>query len=83
MRKNIFNPCDKNITKDFKISRNIIPCAQCGAKEHRLGIGKGPHQASLRCAGCDSEALLLSADRFIKWIGKSELAKTENQGGQV
>jgi hypothetical protein len=74
MRKNIFSLCDKNITKDFQISRNTNPCARCGSKEQRLGIGKGPHQASLRCAGCD---------HFIKWIGKSELAKIQNQGGQI
>ncbi len=70
MENIVFNPCDKDITKDFKISRNINPCARCGSKEQRLGAGKGPHSASLRCGGCD---------RFIKWIGKSELTKL-NQG---
>lgn len=74
MRKNIFNLCDDDITKasNQQLSRDIIPCPQCGSMSHKLGVGKGPHTASLRCAVCD---------RFIKWIGKSELAKIENQGG--
>lgn len=68
MRKNIFNLCDDDITRasNQQLSRNILPCAKCGSSEHRLGAGKGPHSASLRCAGCD---------RFIKWIGKNELAR--------
>jgi hypothetical protein len=78
MEKIIFNPCDKDITWDTEtptISRanpNHLPCSSCGSTERKLGIGKGPHSASLRCAACD---------RFIKWIAKSELAKIENQGG--
>jgi hypothetical protein len=67
-----FYPCGYDITRDSQLSSN--PCARCGSKEQRLGIGKGSHQASLRCAGCD---------HFIKWIGKSELAKIQNQGGQI
>ena len=73
MENIVFKPCDDDITKDLQLSRNTISCAQCGSKERRLGIGKGPHSASLRCGECD---------RFIKWIGKSELQKIENQGGQ-
>lgn len=77
MEKLIFNPCDKDITRDAKtptISRtnpNHLACASCGSTERRLGAGKGPHSASLRCEGCD---------RFIRWVGKRELAKL-NQGG--
>ena len=73
MENIVFKPCDKGITRDLQLSRNIIPCAQCGSTSQKLGIGKGPHSASLRCGECD---------RFIKWIGKSELAKIQNQGGQ-
>lgn len=75
----IFNLCDKDITRDTEtptISRanqKKLPCANCGSTDRRLGVGKGPHSASLRCGQCD---------RFIKWIGKFELAKIENQGGQ-
>lgn len=78
MEQLIFNPCDKDTTRDAKtptISRANpihLPCASCGSIERRLGAGKGPHSASLRCGECD---------RFIKWIGKSELAKL-NKGGQ-
>jgi hypothetical protein len=80
MEKIIFNPCDKDITRDTEtptISRanpNHLPCSSCGSTERKLGIGKEPHSASLRCGKCD---------RFIRWIGKPELAKIENQGGQV
>lgn len=66
MENIVFKSCDKDITKDLPLSRNIIPCAQCGSKERKLGCGKGPHTASLRCAVCD---------RFIKWIGKAELGR--------
>lgn len=52
MKQSIFNSCDKDITKDLQLSRTI-PCPNCGATAHKLGIGKGPHTASLRCAGCD------------------------------
>lgn len=58
---------------NLQVSRNALPCAGCGSKERKIGEGSGPHFASLRCGECD---------RFIKWIGKSELAKL-NQGGQV
>jgi hypothetical protein len=71
MENIVFNLCDKDITKDLQISSNTNPCNQCGAKEYRLGIGKGPHQASLLCGGCD---------RFIRWVGKNELVKL-NRGG--
>jgi len=77
MEKIIFNPCDKDITRDSQtptISRanpNYLPCSSCGSTERKLGIGKGPHSASLRCGKCD---------RFIRWVGKIELVKL-NQGG--
>jgi hypothetical protein len=79
MKNLIFSFCDKDITRDAKtptISRvnpQALPCASCGSTERRLGVGKGPHTASLRCGECN---------KFVKWIGKSELAKL-NQGGQV
>lgn len=79
MEQLIFSNCDNDITRDAQtptISRenlNHLPCESCGSNELRLGTGKGPHSASLRCGQCD---------RFIKWIGKSELAKL-NQGGQI
>jgi hypothetical protein len=78
MERLIFNPCDKDIKRDAKtpiISRanpNHLPCASCGSTERKLGTGKGPHTASLKCGECN---------RVIKWIGKYELAKIENQGG--
>ena len=80
MEQLIFNPCDKDITRDAKtptISRvnpQSLPCASCGSTSRQMGAGKGPHQASLRCGECD---------RFIKWLGKFDLAKIQNQGGQV
>lgn len=79
MEQLIFSLCDKDITRDAKtptISRvnpQALPCASCGSTSRQLGCGRGPHSASLRCGQCD---------RFIKWIGKVELAKIENQGGQ-
>ncbi len=39
-------------------------CQRCNGSEAKLGDGKPPHSASLRCANCD---------RWIKWIGKAEL----------
>jgi hypothetical protein len=77
MEQLIFSICDKDITRDAKtptISRvnpQALPCARCGSTERRLGVGKGPHSASLKCAECD---------RFIRWVGKNELVKL-NQGG--
>ncbi len=72
MGNNFFNPCDDGITRasNQQLSRNIMPCAKCGSKERKLGIGKEPHSASLRCAECD---------RFIKWVSKRELARIESQ----
>jgi hypothetical protein len=76
--ENLFSSCDKDITKApksnliFRLKKTHLPCAHCASTEQKLGAGKGPHTASLRCGECD---------RFIKWIGKSELAKIENQGG--
>jgi hypothetical protein len=28
------------------------PCPRCGAREQRIGPGKGPHVAALLCARC-------------------------------
>ncbi|HEY9795408.1 MAG TPA: hypothetical protein V6D30_07180 [Leptolyngbyaceae cyanobacterium] len=74
MKQNDFAPCDNSITSQpvFRANPNHLPCASCGSNERKLGAGKGPHTASLRCQECD---------RFIRWIGKSDLAKIENQGG--
>lgn len=72
MRKNIFNPCDKDITKDLPSSRSTIPCCQCSSTFGELGVGKRPHSASLRCGMCN---------RFVKWIGKAELGRIEAAKG--
>jgi hypothetical protein len=57
----------------YRVDLVHLPCANCGSTERKLGVGKGPHSASLRCGECD---------RFIKWIAKAQLAKIQNQGGQ-
>jgi hypothetical protein len=49
-------------------------CSARGSTERKLGAGKEPNTASLKWA---------VGDRFIKWLGKTELAKIKNQGGQV
>lgn len=72
MKQNIFYPCDNDITDVHRTSINHLPCVGCGSTSRKLGAGKEPHSASLRCGECD---------RFIKWVGKSELSKL-NQGGQ-
>jgi hypothetical protein len=83
MRKKLFTLCDKNITRGketatastaYCTNPTHLPCQNCGSNERKLGIGKGPHSASLRCGQCD---------RFIKWIGKSELRKLNQRGGQI
>jgi hypothetical protein len=73
MGKINFNLCDKDITPQpiFRANPNHLPCSACGSTHRKLGAGKGPHSASLRCGQCD---------RFIKWVSKSELEKL-NQGG--
>ncbi len=43
---------------------NLYKCPKCNGTEAKLGDGKPPHSASLRCANCN---------RWIKWIGKAEL----------
>lgn len=52
-----------------------IPCASCGSTERKLGVGKVPGGASLRC----------SCNKFVKWLTPSEVAKINNQeqGGQI
>ena len=77
MTKYIQSNCIKKplTTPEWWLSRgnpNSLPCPQCGSQQRKVGAGKAPHYASLRCGECD---------RFIKWIGKSELVKL-NQGGQ-
>jgi hypothetical protein len=41
-------------------------CQRCYGTATKLGAGKAPHTASLLCADCG---------RWIKWVGKTELAK--------
>jgi hypothetical protein len=41
-------------------------CQRCGSTATKLGAGKAPHTASLLCADCG---------KWIKWVGKAELAK--------
>jgi hypothetical protein len=73
MGKNYSILCNKDITNPVRrVSPNALPCGKCGSTKRKLGVGKRPHTASLKCAECD---------RFIKWVGKSELVKIENQGG--
>jgi hypothetical protein len=83
MKQNNFAPCDNRITSQliFRINSNHLPCASCGSTERRLGAGKEPHSASLKCAECDLRFAAALRYRFIKWLGKSELAKI--QGGQA
>ncbi len=42
------------------------PCKGCGGGLGKLGSGKGPHAASLHCAGCG---------RFHQWLSKTRLAQ--------
>jgi len=66
-------PAFQDITNPVRrVSPNALPCGNCGSTERKLGVGKRPHTASLKCGECD---------HFIKWISKSELAKI--QGGQA
>jgi hypothetical protein len=41
-------------------------CQNCGSTLAKLCNGKAPHTASLLCADCG---------KWIKWVGKAELAK--------
>jgi hypothetical protein len=66
-----------------RVSPNALSCASCGSTERKLGAGKGPHTAELRCGECAMRCEKAKRYRFIKWIGKSELAKIQNQGGLV
>ncbi len=85
MKQNNFVPCDNSITHYpvFRTNPNHLACASCGSTERKLGTGKGPHSAELRCGKCDHVALRRRTDRFIRWVAKSELTKIQNQGGQV
>ncbi len=52
---------------------SAIPCAQRGRTAKKLGAGKVPGGASLRC----------SCNKFIKWLTPGEVAKLEARlGGQ-
>ena len=84
MKQNDFVPCDNRITyyPVFRTNPNHLPCASCGSTELKLGAGKEPHTASLLCGKCERRDAASQRDRFIKWIGKSDLAKIENQGAQ-
>jgi hypothetical protein len=78
---------DTSIFSPFQFSlhrgnQSHIPDARCGSTSRRMGTKKEPPSENLRCGQCDSKALRLTAERFIKWIGKTELAKL-NQGGQL
>jgi hypothetical protein len=75
MKKINFNLCDKNITPQpiFRANPNHLPCSSCGSTSRRLGAGKVPGGASLRCGECD---------RFIKWLTPGEVAKLEARGEQ-
>lgn len=50
-------------------------CPECGSQERKLGVGKGPHSASLLC----------ECGKFVKWVGKRELialaAQLNKEGG--
>ncbi len=77
-------PASQDITNPVqRVSPNALPCASCGSTERKLGAGFGPHTAELRCGECDMRSAAAKRYRFIKWIGKSELAKIQNQGGLV
>jgi hypothetical protein len=78
-----FYPASQDITNPVRrVSPNALPCGNCGSTERKLGAGKGPHTASLKCAACDLRFAAALRYRFIKWIGKSDLVKIQNQGGQ-
>ena len=73
MIKEKLYPVFQDITNSVRrVSPNALPCDNCGSTERKLGAGKEPHTAALRCGKCE---------RVIKWIGKVKLAKIENQGG--
>ncbi|MDP8963247.1 MAG: hypothetical protein M3O33_04515 [Cyanobacteriota bacterium] len=79
MKQNIFIPCDNRIKYQpvFRTNPNHLACASCGSTERKLGTGKEPHTASLRCGQCESVALRRRADSFITWLSKGELARIE------
>jgi hypothetical protein len=80
--KNYSILCNKDITNPVqRVSQNVLPCGNCGSTERKLGVGKRPHTASLKCAECDLRFAAALRYRFIKSLGKSELAKI--QGGQA
>ncbi len=85
MKQFVFDPYDKGITFQafFRTNLNHLPCASCGSTLSSLGIGKEPHTAKLRCGECARRCEKAQRSRFIRWVGKSELVKIQNQGGLV
>ncbi len=83
MENIVFYPCENGIKSLVQISTSHShpPRPRCGFDHRKLGAAKGPHQDSLLCAGCDLRFAAAQRSRFIRWIGKSELAKIQNQGG--
>ncbi len=75
----IFSPFQFSL---YRGNPRYIPGARCGSTSRRMGTGKCPPSANLRCGQCASEAQRLTAEHLSKWIGKTELAKL-NQGGQL
>ncbi len=78
-----FNLCDNVITPQqiFRANLNHLPSANCRGTKRKLGAGRQPGEQSLLCGKCELRFAALQRSRFIKWIGKSDLAKIENQGG--
>jgi hypothetical protein len=77
MKKKTFDSCSKDTTEwgksatpehTFRYSGiercnpEALPCASCGSTERKLGAGKAPGEASLRC----------ECGKFIKWLSASQ-----------
>lgn len=75
----IFSPFQFSL---YRGNPRYIPGAGCASTSRRIGTGKCPPSANLRCGQCESVARRLTAEHLSKWIGKTELAKL-NQGGQL
>jgi endogenous inhibitor of DNA gyrase (YacG/DUF329 family) len=83
MEKKVFNTCDNCITSLVQIStsKSHAPCPRCGSNHRSLGASGSSHFCSLLCALCALPEAAAQSSRFIRWIGKSELVKIQNQGG--